>query len=227
MKRSEINEILRWTKDLMARHRIELPPFAHWSPADWDEKGAECDEIRNNMLGWDITDFGQRCFQKFGLVLLTLRNGNDADPDDPKPYAEKIMALREEQVCPLHFHWKKIEDIINRGGGNLVIELYNSTPDEQPDKESAVQVSCDGVVRTVPAGTEVVLHPGESITLVQGLYHRFYGQTGGGPVLIGEVSAVNDDTSDNRFAEQTGRFPEIQEDEPPLHYLCNEYPPAR
>lgn len=226
MKRSEINEILRGAKDLMARHCIELPPFAHWSPDDWEEKGPECDEIRNNMLGWDITDFGRGCFEKFGLVLLTLRNGNDTDPDDPKPYAEKIMALREEQVCPLHFHWNKIEDIINRGGGNLVIELYNSTPDEQPDEESAVQVSCDGVVRSVPAGTEVVLHPGESITLLQGLYHRFYGQAGTGPVLIGEVSAVNDDTRDNRFAEETGRFPEIQEDQPPLHYLCNEYPPA-
>lgn len=227
MKRSEINEILRWAKDLMARHHFQLPPFALWSPADWQEKGPECEEIRRNMLGWDITDFGRGSFEQFGLVLFTLRNGNDSDPDDPKPYAEKIMAVREQQVCPLHFHWKKMEDIINRGGGNLLIELYNSTAEEQPDERTPVQVSCDGVVRTAPAGAPILLHPGESITLTPGFYHRFYGEPGAGPVLIGEVSAVNDDTTDNRFAEETGRFPRIEEDEPALHYLCSEYPPAR
>jgi hypothetical protein len=176
------------------------------------------------MLGWDITDFGRGSFRDYGLVLFTLRNGNAANPNDPKPYAEKIMALREAQVCPLHFHWQKIEDIINRGGGNLVIQLYNSTGAEEPDEHTPVQVSCDGVVKTVPAGGEILLRPGESITLTQGLYHRFHAESGPGPVLIGEVSAVNDDTTDNRFAEKTGRFPDIEEDEDPLHYLCTEYP---
>lgn len=57
-----------------------------------------------------------------------------------------------------------------------------------------------------------------------GLYHEFCAE--GGTVLIGEVSAVNDDTTDNRFTEEVGRFPEIEGDQPPLYYLCNEYPPA-
>ena len=33
---------------------------------------------------------------------------------------------------------------------------------------------------------------------------------------------VNDDTKDNRFYKPVGRFPEIEEDEPPIHLLGNE-----
>lgn len=227
MKRSEVNDILLWAADLMDQYNFKLPPFARWTPKDWAHKGHECDEIRNNMLGWDITDFGRGDFNRYGLVLFTLRNGNINDPDDPKPYAEKIMVARAEQICPLHFHWEKIEDIINRGGGNLVIELFNSHPDESLDDGSEVNVKCDGVRRTVQPGEPLTLRPGESITLTQGLYHRFYGEPGAGPVLIGEVSAVNDDTQDNRFAEDKGRFPDFEPDEPPLYYLCNEYPAAQ
>ena len=39
-------------------------------------------------------------------------------------------------------------------------------------------------------------------------------------------SARNDDNTDNRFYEKMGRFPEIEEDEPPYRLLCNEYPAA-
>jgi len=227
MKRSEINAILREGKDFIASQGFHLPPFAFWTPEDWKHKGHECDEIRKNMLGWDVTDFARGDFERFGLLLFTLRNGNYNDPNDPKPYAEKIMVARPRQMTPMHFHWKKIEDIIVRGGGNLVVKLFNSTKDEQIDRETPVTVSLDGVVKEFPPGAEVVLEPGESITLVQGLYHSFWAEPGKGPVLIGEVSAVNDDNVDNRFAEPLPRFPEIEEDEPPLHYLCNEYPDAQ
>ena len=81
----------------------------------------------------------------------------------------------------------------------------------------------DGVKHTIPAGSVVCLHPGESITLTQGLYHRFWGEEGKGTVLVAEVSMCNDDSADNRFYDQVGRFPEIEEDEAPLHLLCNEY----
>ena len=227
MKRSEVNKILAWSKDFIAEHRFNMPPFAFWTPEDWKHKGHDCDEIRKNMLGWDITDFGLGEFGKYGLVLFTARNGSYSDPNDPKPYAEKIMIVMDGQVCPLHLHWKKIEDIINRAGGQLVIQLFNATKDEKVDRKTPVKVSLDAVVRTVPAGGEVVLQPGESITLVQKLYHKFWAKKGTGPVLIGEVSAVNDDKTDNCFAEKMGRFPKIEEDEPPLHLLCNEYPPAK
>ena len=46
-------------------------------------------------------------------------------------------------------------------------------------------------------------------------------------MLLGEVSQCNDDNTDNRFYEQLGRFPAIEEDEPPYRLLCNEYPPAK
>lgn len=35
--------------------------------------------------------------------------------------------------------------------------------------------------------------------------------------------AVNDDNTDNYFAEPTARFADIEEDEPVLYPLCNEY----
>jgi D-lyxose ketol-isomerase len=131
------------------------------------------------------------------------------------------MIVDVEQMTPMHFHWSKSEDIINRGGGKLVIQLYNSTSDEGL-ADTDVTVSMDGVARVVKAGDTVVLNSGESITLPTRLYHKFWGAES--RVLIGEVSLVNDDRTDNRFYEPVGRFPEIEEDEPPLHLLCTDYP---
>ena len=227
MKRSEINAILRDAKTFLEERKITLPPLALWTPEDWAAKGHECDEIRDNMLGWDITDFGQGDFSKVGLLLITTRNGNQKQSKRyPKPYAEKIMIVREDQVTPMHYHWSKMEDIINRGGGNLVIKLYNSIHENELDTESDVHVTLDGERKVFPAGAEVVLHPGQSITLTQGLFHRFWGEPGKGTVLVVEVSMCNDDNIDNNFYDKVGRFPQIEEDEAPLHYLCNEYPAA-
>jgi len=221
MKRSEVNRIIADSKVLFAAHSFQLPPWAFWKPTDWQGKGESCAEIVNNMLGWDITDFGSGRFHEFGLVLFTIRNGN-LKRGDKKQYAEKAMIVEENQETPTHFHWNKMEDIINRNGGNLVLELWGSTPDGQlSDEPLTVQV--DGVTRTVEPGSKVVLYPGESICLEQGMYHRFYGEPGKGKVLVGEVSLVNDDNTDNRFHKPVGRFPTIEEDEPPLHLLVNDY----
>ncbi len=227
MKRSEINAAIRDAKKLFADYRISLPPFVLWTPEEWETKGAEVQEIKDNMLGWDITDFGQGDFSKIGLFLITIRNGNQKMAEKyPKTYAEKLMVVREKQITPMHFHWNKMEDIINCGGGNLIIKLYNSTPDEKL-ADTDIEVSMDGVRYTFPAGTEVRLEPGQSITLTRGLYHRFWGEEGKGTVLVREVSMCNDDTNDNRFYDPAGRFPEIEEDEAPVHLLCNEYPEAK
>ena len=176
------------------------------------------------MLGWDITDFGQGDFSKIGLFLITLRNGNQKNPEKyPKPYAEKLMLVREKQITPMHFHWNKMEDIINCGGGNLIIKLYNSTADEQL-ADTDVVVTMDGVQHTFPAGTEICLEPGQSVTLTPYLFHRFWGEEGKGTVIVREVSMCNDDANDNCFYDPAGRFPQIEEDAAPLHLLCNEYP---
>jgi len=222
MKRSEINAIIRDADAFIRKHGFHLPLFAYWSPADWATKGKEVREIVDNQMGWDITDFGLGEYKRKGLFLFTTRNGN---PDNLKRmqgklYAEKIMIVGVDQVTPLHFHWSKMEDIINRGGGKLVIQLYNSTPDDQL-ADTDVMVSIDGVRCVVKAGGFVELTPGESISLPMRLYHRFWGAAE--RVLVGEVSVVNDDKSDNRFYDPIGRFPAIEEDEPPLYLLVTDY----
>ena len=122
----------------------------------------------------------------------------------------------------MHFHWSKMEDIINRGGGNLAIELYNADKDEQ-FAQTPVHVRIDGLEHIVEPGGTIILRLGQSICMEQYLYHRFYGEPGSGTVMVGEVSQCNDDTSDNRFYETIGRFPDIDEDEEPLHLLCSDY----
>lgn len=220
MKRSEVNRIISSFEDFLNGHRFHLPEWAAWSPEDWHGKYNACSEIIDNKLGWDITDFGSGDFSRIGLSLFTIRNGNWDKKD--KMYCEKIMVAEEEQETPMHFHWNKTEDIINRGGGNLVMELYSATPVDGLSDES-VTVSIDGVKMTVAAGEPVILKPGSSICLKSRVYHRFYGEKGRGRVLIGEVSLVNDDANDNRFYEQIGRFPEIIEDVKPLRLLVNDY----
>jgi hypothetical protein len=61
--------------------------------------------------------------------------------------------------------------------GNLVMEQYGSNEKEEFSDKTLVVVT-DGIE--------------------QGMYHKFYGEKGKGKVLVGEVSAVNDDTSDYR-----------------------------
>jgi D-lyxose ketol-isomerase len=220
MKRSEINRILKDAKSFMAEKQFILPPWAYWSVDDWKKNKGVASEVIENMLGWDITDFGSGDFYKRGLFLFTIRNGKYKV--DKKPYAEKIMIVEENQETPMHFHWAKMEDIINRGGGNLVIELFNS--DEKENfSDQPFTVKTDGIVHHLQPGEAIILTPGESISLEQGVYHRFYGEAGKGKVLVGEVSAVNDDTNDNRFKESIGRFPVIEEDEEPLHLLASDY----
>ncbi|MDH3675019.1 MAG: D-lyxose/D-mannose family sugar isomerase [Anaerolineae bacterium] len=223
MKRSEINSIMRDADAFIKQRAFYLPPFAYWTPADWATKGEEVREIVDHQLGWDITDFGQGDYEKIGLFIFTIRNGSPENlaRGQGKVYAEKLLIVDPDQVTPFHFHWRKVEDFINRGGGKLVMQLYNSTEDGK-FADSDVTVSVDGVEHTLKAGDTVILNPGESITLPTGLYHKFWGTES--RVLVGEVSVVNDDNTDNRFYDPVGRFPEIEEDEPPLYLLCTDYP---
>jgi hypothetical protein len=225
LKRSQINQIIREAKLFLGERQFYLPPFAYWTPEEWQNKGPEVSEIVRNQLGWDITDFGSGQFRECGLFLFTLRNGS---PDNlrtmtGKLYAEKILIVRENQVTPFHFHFQKMEDIINRGGGKLLIQVFNATPDGDDVTDTDVTVSLDGVIHRVKAGEILALNPGQSITLPSRLYHKFWGASSKGTVLVGEVSRVNDDTADNRFLEEIGRFPAIEEDEEPLYLLVSDY----
>lgn len=224
MKRSEVNRALRAMEKKIEECRFLLPPFCGFTPEQWKSAGKEYEEVKENMLGWDITDFGGGNFEKIGLSAVTIRNGNVHMPEKySKTYAEKLMYMQPGQKLPMHFHWKKMEDIINRGGGNLLIRVYKATEDEGLSDED-VRVSSDGRNYMVPAGTQVRLTPGESISLYPCTYHDFEIEKGTGDILIGEVSMCNDDENDNRFLKAKGRFSEIEEDEPPYRLLCNEYP---
>lgn len=225
MKRSEINAVIRELEATIRGQGLYVPPFCDWTPEQWLTKGSEYDEIRDNRLGWDITDYGLNDFARVGMALITVRNGNQNNARYIKPYAEKLLYLREGQHSPMHFHRYKMEDIINRGGGTVIIHVYNAD-DNDNLCESDVLVNQDGRTYTVKAGTAITLRPGESITLFPRQYHDFDVMPGTGNVLIGEVSMCNDDETDNVFQEAVGRFPKIEEDEPPYRLLCNEYPSA-
>ena len=224
VKRSQINALIKNTMVWLKEQNVHLPPFAYWTLEDWATKGHEYDEIRENMLGWDVTDYGHGDFDKVGLLLFTIRNGNLSNPNYAKAYAEKMLISQVDQLSPNHFHRYKMEDIINRGGGTLLLQLWNSTSAEELD-DTDVTVRIDGRVCTVPAGESVLLHPGESITLNPGMYHLFTAKEK--KVLAWEVSMVNDDKTDNHFYEPQARFTKIEEDEPAEYLLCNEYPEAR
>jgi len=218
MKRSEINHLIKSAILFFNENKFYLPEWAVYSPSDWKGQHNICSEIIENQLGWDLTDFGSDNFKKRGLLLFTVRNGNPKL--DTKSYCEKIMISAVGQETPMHFHKAKMEDIINRGGGILEIELFKSNIDGSfSDEEFTVKI--DGKIRELSPGGIVQLNPGQSICLEQGIYHRFYGV--GSPVLVGEVSTVNDDSNDNFFYESIGRFPEIIEDESALYLLSNEY----
>ncbi len=224
MKRSEINEALKAMERKIDECCFKLPPFCRFTPAKWKSAGREYEEVKDNMLGWDVTDFGSGNFKKIGFSALTIRNGNVRMPEKySKTYAEKLLYMHPGQKLPMHFHWKKMEDIINRGGGNVLIRVYKAAEDESLSGED-VRVSSDGRNYMVPAGTQIKLTPGESISLYPYTYHDFTVEKDTGDVLLGEVSMCNDDENDNRFLEARGRFAEIEEDEAPYRLLCNEYP---
>ena len=220
MKRSEINSIIREALAFVRGRGIEFPPFATWPPEAWSKLGENQRELVDNMLGWDVTNFGGN-FKDTGITIFTFRNGNLNKRDKyPKPYAEKLLLVEDGQELPFHFHWNKMEDIINRGGGNLILTVYNSDKDEK-FAGTSVNLNIDGENITVPAGGEVCLKPGQSITLMPGQYHKWIGEKG--KVMLFEVSTTNDDKTDNRFYSAQGRLPEIEEDVKPEFLIFNDY----
>ncbi|MCR8549583.1 D-lyxose/D-mannose family sugar isomerase [Salipiger sp. P9] len=221
MKRSRINEIIREGDAFIRAHGYCLPPFAYWTPEAL--RAADHAEIKRRRMGWDITDYGAGRFDDLGLFLFTTRNGLNGDLGKRSAmlYAEKIMISRRDQLSPNHRHALKVEDIINRGGGTLVLELHAATPEGGIDRHGPVTVMCDGIDRTLPPGGHLKLDPGESVTLFPSTWHAFWGE--GSDVLIGEVSTVNDDLTDNIFEMDIGRFSTVEEDEAPLHLLVSDY----
>lgn len=223
MKRSLVNTIMAEASELIQRHGFALPPFANWTPEAFIAQRDDARHIIEARCGWDITDYGAGDFDRMGLFLFTLRNGRLADLQRGKGmcYAEKLLISREGQLSPMHTHRVKAEDIINRGGADLVIELYGSDDQGGFAPDRGVEVACDGITRRLGPGDKLRLAPGESVTLMPGDWHAFWAEEG--DVLIGEVSTVNDDRTDNIFHDPIGRFAQIEEDAPPDHLLVSDY----
>lgn len=223
MKRSRINEIMAEADEMIRSYGFTLPPFGYWTPDEFMARAGEARHVIDARCGWDITDYGAGRYDEMGLFLFTLRNGllSDLTSGRGMCYAEKLLISKENQLSPMHTHVIKAEDIINRGGATLVVELYGSDDTGAFAEDRGGTVWCDGIRKNYAPGEKLGLAPGESVTLRPGDWHAFWGE--GGDVLIGEVSTVNDDETDNIFREPIGRFANIEEDAAPTHLLVSDY----
>ncbi|MBT8410952.1 MAG: D-lyxose/D-mannose family sugar isomerase [Octadecabacter sp.] len=223
MKRSMINRIMHDADDMIRSFGFVLPPWAYWTPQQFKARAGEASAVITARNGWDITDYGAGQYDRMGLFLFTLRNGRLADlrRGVGMCYAEKLLISKQDQLSPMHTHRLKAEDIINRGGATLVVQLFGSGAGGGFDEAAGGTVWRDGLEHDFAAGEKLRLAPGESVTLMPGDWHAFWGE--GGDVLIGEVSTVNDDETDNIFRDPIGRFADIDEDEEPLHLLVSDY----
>ncbi len=159
---------------------------------------------------WDVTDFGLGDWERNCLVLVNLAEHTE--------YCEKLMYARQGMLTPGHCHHKKKEDIISRWG-TLRVRVWPGRPGGEMPPE--FEVLLNNVKTTVPAGGEIDLTAGERITLVPHVYHSFYPLTE--ECIIGEVSTANDDANDNFFTDpDIGRFPHVEEDEPPVVRLVSD-----
>lgn len=231
LKRSTINHSIDIAKQVTKHFDMKLPEFADWSPEAWNFAGPEHDEIRNCMLGWDVTDFGSKDFYNIGRVLFTLRNGRKGIFQYPKEYAEKLLIDPENQRAPAHFHLSKREDLICRSGGNILVQLSKADEEGNPsDKPFTIQV--DASEKKLQPNDIIRLKPGMSVCIPPRTIHQFWGEEGTGYQIEGigytlssEISSVCDDWNDNVFLVDYGqRFPDIEEDEERRYYLCHEYP---
>ena len=222
MKRSAVNQAIAWAKDLLQKNNIHLPEYAYWPLETWKANAGKLDTVRKVMLGWDITDYGLNDFAHIGAVLYTVRNGSINDKSLGVPFAEKYIILRSGQRLTNHYHVAKTEDIINRAGGTLQLYLWNVDPATGKVLDTDVNVYMDGVLHTFKPGAEVLVEPGNSISLTPYIAHIF-GAKPGSDLVVGEVSSINDDNTDNYFLEKSLRFTNIEEDEPMACPLCNEY----
>lgn len=223
MKRSEINTIMAQADEMIRSYGFVLPSFAYWTPDEFKTRASSARHVIDARCGWDITDYGAGRYDEMGLFLFTLRNGllSDLQKGGGMCYAEKLLISKQDQLSPMHTHLIKAEDIINRGGAMLVVELYGSDDQGGFAEDRGGTVWVDGVPQNFAPGEKLRLAPGDSVTLRPGDWHAFWGE--GGNVLIGEVSTVNDDETDNIFREPIGRFATIEEDVSPTHLLVSDY----
>jgi len=215
MKRSEINLQIKKFISFAEKQGFNFPKFQ-------TKSSSVLKELKARKLGFDITDFGSGEFEKTGLSLFTLRNGNPNE-DHTIPYCEKVMFLYPNQKTPCHFHKAKTEDIFVRGGSDLIVKLW---PSNSYNKEFGQKMNIlfnGSKYREIVSGEEIRLRPGETVTLTPAEAHEFFSDPNGKGTLIGEVSTFNNDDNDNYFLDKIFRFPEIEEDGKKEYMLISDY----
>lgn len=213
MKRSEINKYIENFISFCQKYNYQLPEF--------DYKSKEVlGEIEARQLGFDITDYGSGDFNKIGLSLFTVRNGNSKE-EPTIPYCEKTFFSLPGQKTPCHYHKLKTEDIFVRSGSPLIIKIWNFERRIDGEELEVLFNGCEK--RMIKSGEEIRLKPGDSVTLTPVLAHEFMADTSGPGSLVGEVSTYNDDAGDNYFLDPVSRFPEIEEDEEIKYHLVGDY----
>ena len=162
MKRSRINEIMAAADDMIRHYGFVLPPFANWSPEAFKANAPRARRVIEGRCGWDITDYGQGRYDQMGLFLFTLRNGSLADLQrgGGMCYAEKLLISRQDQLSPMHTHVIKAEDIINRGGATLIVELTGSDPAGQLFGQAWRHGALRRDRRALQTGTKAAPRPG-------------------------------------------------------------------
>jgi len=136
MRRSEVNESIKYAKEVFEKHHWMLPPNPKW----------------------DVTDFGLGDFNSSGLILINLA--------EEKEYCEKLMFAYPNQVTPLHTHKKKKEDIIVRWGALKLELWNGVPDDGKRDENFEVQISGqkqilrNGSEIIISAGERITLTPG-------------------------------------------------------------------
>jgi D-lyxose ketol-isomerase len=225
VKRSQINHIIEEAREHLANYRCHLPAWAFFSPADWENCQQDASEIKRHGLGWIVTDFGTGEFEKFGLVLFVVRNGclHENKPVTTKTYAEKYMVVQPGQTTPYHFHWVKTEDLVNRSGGRLNVQLGWAAKDERSMTDENVKVQLDGMTKILQPGEILSLEPGQSLELTPRMCHQFSAHPKDNVVLAGEVSSLNDDSTDNCFLGRDVSSGPIEEDEPRRFLLASDW----
>jgi len=238
VKRSEINASILLARDFFGAYRFKLPKWAAWSAINWDYSGEEMQAIKDCQLGWDVTDFGLGDFTRQGMTFFMLRNGDPSRKPVPensedlpaetskglgRDYSEKIMLGQMNQTLPFIALKKRAHDLINRGGGDLVVQVHRSTPEHDLDEESRVPIQVNGIAYNIKAGGIVRLVPGDGLTLLPGIFHKYWTEKAG--CIVGNISTTCNEAEDYLFLDpQSRRFPEIEPDESPIHLLHYEYP---
>ena len=220
MKRSEINSAISRAKQMLDKYSWTLPIWGYWTQKEYDQNPEIKKYCKEHQMGWDVTDFGLGQFDTMGITLFCIRNGIQGNNND-KPYAEKLLFMKEGQEIPFHSHKVKLEDIINRGGGELAIEFVE-VDENQKEKNDDIEVLVDGEILTLSPHEPLILKRGQSVTVERNIFHKFYSSKGSGMVMAGEVSQVNDDNNDNYFLKPVGRFSQIDEDTEANYPLWNE-----